>query len=90
MQFDPTISMGTVIQIAAMIALGIAGWYAFKAKIEVFENTLREHAKSMTGHASRLDTHETRILELVGNVQRLIGFQQANQIWNGHERREER
>ena len=74
MNFDGTINLGTIIQTGILIFALIAGWNALKAELKIFENTLDGHTKLLTLHSKRMDKYEERAIELVGDIQRLIGI----------------
>lgn len=73
LNFDWTVTFGTTLQILTMVLLAVAVFNALAARVTVFENTLKNHAESLKAHADRLDRHETRIIELIGSLQRIIG-----------------
>lgn len=73
-QFEWTITFGMVIQTIIIVVSIITGWHALKARLTVFENTLNHHATLLITHSNRMDKHEERSIELVGDVQRLIGM----------------
>ncbi len=73
MHWNGEITLGNLIQIFVLLGGGMAAWYGLTARITVFQELLKTHTKSLSDHAGRLDRHETRILELVGGLQRLMG-----------------
>lgn len=73
MTFDWTVTLGNVLQLVTMIGLAIAGYYAISARMAVFESMLAGHADTLKQHAQRLDLYEARIVEVIGDLQRLIG-----------------
>lgn len=75
--FDWTVSFGTVLMtVTLMLTILTATWtliYSVKSRLEVFQTTLVEHAEALHKHDKVLGLYETRIFELVGGLQRLIG-----------------
>ncbi len=61
-------------QVASLLGAAAVGIVAFRAEIRVFQQTLSTHAESLADHAKRLDRHEEHVLDLVGDVQRLVGL----------------
>lgn len=74
MQLDWTISIGVMIQTITLIIAIIAGWNAFNSKLILLENIVSNHTKSLIEHSKRIDKYEERTIELVGDIQRLIGI----------------
>lgn len=70
MRFDGTITLGTLLQIASMGVLAVALFNALSARMTIFENSLKDHA-------AKLDGHETKILDLIENIQFMRGQDDA-------------
>ena len=73
MHWNGEVTLGNLLTIITLISLAIAAWYGLKARILVFQEMLRTHSQTLMDHAKRLDTYESRILDLVSGLQRLIG-----------------
>lgn len=86
--FDPTITLGTIIQSATVAIAVIAAYYAIKNKLEMFTGTMTAHAEALEKHSERLDKHEAKILDLVGGLQRVIG--QSEMVFRANPRRDGR
>lgn len=76
MRLDLTITLGTVLTIATLIATAYATFQAFKTwasiRIAVFEKTLSTHAEALEKHAERLDRHEEVHRKLMVDVQAVV------------------
>ena len=72
-QFDWTISLGTAIQTITMVISLVAAWHALKARLIILEKSIEGHAVTLRDHSHRMDRYEERSLELVGDIQRVIG-----------------
>ncbi len=85
MHFDNTITLGAVMQLVGMAVLAIAAYHAVNNKIELFKAILEDHAEALKKHDATLGIYETRIFDLVGGLQRLIGrFESAQRQREGH------
>ncbi len=82
--FDSTISMGTIIQLVAIVGAGVVFFVRLaeiqKRQIELIETLredLHEHKMEFRDHQSKDDTRfdrlEQRIIDLVAGLQRVIG-----------------
>lgn len=91
-QFDMTITLGTLLQIAGTIILAIAAWSAFKTKVELI---MKQQQELLNGLTNRFTAHEQRdekifdelqkkITDLVGGVSRLVG---QNEVFRRNEDR---
>lgn len=76
--FDNTITLGAILQTVTLIGVAFAAFYALKNRIEVFHTVLQEHAQALHKHDAVLSVYETRIFELVGGLQRLVGRIEAS------------
>lgn len=76
--FDNTITLGAVLQIVTLLGVALAAFYAVKNRIEVFQTILQEHGQALHKHDAVLQIYETRIFELVGGLQRLVGRIEAS------------
>ncbi len=87
MTFDPTITLGSVIQSITLIVALIGAYYAMRGRFDIFTLMIGAHTESLTKHATRLDRHEERIIELVSGLQRVIG--QSDIVFHAHVRQED-
>ena len=74
MQITSEISLGTILTIATLIGIAIR----FGFRLGHFETTLNNHAKTLVEHATRLGAYEARIVDIVSDLQRLIGRVEAS------------
>lgn len=86
--FDPTVTLGTVIQSATVAIAIIAAYHAIRNKLDMFTSTMTSHAEALEKHSERLDRHEEKILDLVGGLQRVIG--QSEMVFRANPRRDHR
>ena len=73
MRFDWTLTLGAVIQIATIIVATAAVINAVTNRIELLRATLQTHADALKKHDTALSLYESRVFELVSDLQRLIG-----------------
>lgn len=81
MHLTGDVSLGTILTIVTLIAIAVN----LGRRIGAFEGTLKYHATTMSEHSTRLTMQETRIIDLVASVQRLIGRMEVT----AHEHRRE-
>ncbi len=75
MHITGDINLGSILTIVTLIGIAIA----MGSQLGKFELTLKHHADTMSDHAARLVSQETRIGELVASVQRLMGRMEGEQ-----------
>jgi len=85
--FDPSVTLGTILQIGAMLWAGIAVYYGIKAQIEKMQSTLDHHSEQFSSGDMRVTRIETAVKQMGDHVQRLIGREEAREIYNGVDRR---
>jgi hypothetical protein len=79
--FDGTITAGSLISGAIVLAVGLAGWVAFRARVDTILKSQADLTEALT---SRFEKHEerdsemfqgiqARLIDLVSGVQRLVG-----------------
>lgn len=73
MIIDWTISLGSMIQIFSMVILVVAGYYALKSQLAIFQQTLHTHAVALDAHTARLTKIDEQVIGIIGDLQRLIG-----------------
>lgn len=77
LQFDPTISLGTIIQTLLGIVTLVATAFGVISQVRVqlgrFEQTLTQHAASIHQHSARMEKYEEQMSTVAGHLQRLIG-----------------
>lgn len=77
LKWDPTISFGTVLAIAAVVTSIVGGWFAFRqfmmVELAKMTATLRNHAEQLEQNASELRDQRAANTKLIGEVQRLVG-----------------
>lgn len=94
LHFDWTISLGNIAQMVTVLVVSTAVWIAFKTRVELI---LKQQAELIASLRENFDKHEERddtlfremqskITDLVGGVQRLIG--QYEVFRSGHDRRQ--
>jgi hypothetical protein len=69
MHLTGEVTLGNIAIVVTLLGIAIK----FGVQLGGFQTTLREHAKALEAHSIRLDHHETRILDLIAGIQRLIG-----------------
>jgi amino acid permease len=70
MHFDATIQAGSLISAAIFLIVGLMGWYAFRARVDVL---IENHAELMRALTARFESHEDRDEEMFEKVQNKIG-----------------
>lgn len=91
--FDSTVTAGSLISAAIILAVGIAGWVAFRARVDTLldnQDRLMAHlTQRFEGHEDRdaemFDKVQSRLSDLAAGIQRLVGQNEAFRIT--HERR---
>lgn len=79
--YDPTITLGSLFSAAIVLVVSIAGWVAFRARVDA---VLSNQDRLMSHLTERFEAHEnrdeemfqkiqTRLMDLSGGIQRLIG-----------------
>jgi hypothetical protein len=82
--FDPTVTLGNVIQIGSVIVIAVGAYYAvigeiriqlatFRQTLEYHASTLTNHSGRMTQHEDRMERHEEKIGEVAERLQFLMG-----------------
>lgn len=84
--FDPTISFGTLIGIAAMVLSIIGTYYAAKQQLAIqlsrFESKLDQHSGTISEHSVRMGQYESEMKSVSNALQRLIGASEAKGRFN--------
>lgn len=84
MKIDWTISIGVLLNLAGFVGIAIAGYYAIKVRMGLFEQSLhaiderfeeglRQHAAALERHADRFSSIDGEILRIVSDLSKLIG-----------------
>lgn len=73
MRFDWSLNVGTILTILTLIVTAFSVVQAVKNRLQLFEAALQSHSESLKKHDMLFGTYETRIFDLVGSLQRLIG-----------------
>ena len=73
MTVDWSISFSAILQMLTMVGCVVALIVSVSNKLQRFETVLKQHAETLNKHERTLGLYETRILEIVGNIQRVIG-----------------
>jgi hypothetical protein len=90
--FDASISLGNILS-AATIVGGIAisasrVLASVDKRLDLFSQTLEEHAKALQKHDAAIALYEERVFDLVGTLQRLVGrFESTDHPMFGSKRR---
>ena len=83
MSFDGTVTLGALLQIAVMVIAIAVAWQKLEAKLSTFSVNLEHHAMAIEKHTMRLDAIDSRLLNVVADLQRLIGRSEAVNSFNG-------
>lgn len=79
--FDPTITFGNVVQIAALVVTAFAAYTATTNAIEKrltsFEGVVRNHAQTLVDHSDRMERHDQKISEVAERLSFLMGQSEA-------------
>ncbi len=82
--FDGTISLGNILTVVGFFwALWMAGsrlYVYMDRRVSVFENVLKDHARTLIDHANRMEKQDDLLIKLVGDVQRLVGRMEAETV----------
>lgn len=78
LQFDPTISFGTVVEIGAIIITVVGLYYGVVGKLELFKQTLEQHAVQIADHTRRMEKNEDMFSQMAADFHRLMGRIEAN------------
>lgn len=94
MNFNPEITLGNILTIAAFVTAVAGAFYGLKSRMDVFQVMIQQYADNFAAterrHEQRLTKLEDNDARLTGIVQELIG-QNAERIrWDGHDRRDAR
>ncbi len=73
MHWDWTVNIGTVVQMLVLGGAILAGFASVKNELQSTKAVLRSHAQALEKHDAILGIYETRLFELVGGLQRLLG-----------------
>lgn len=73
------ITLGDMVQLAGIAVTVVSAYYAIKSQLNAFKTTLDAHAATLATHSARMDRYESRILDLVASLQRLVG--QSEMRW---------
>jgi len=91
MIFDWTINVGNVIAIVSLIVSlwggALMAYHRIDKRLERFELKLVYHADTIGAHTTRFITNENRLIELAGDMQRVIGRIEMMRDWDGRDRR---
>ena len=71
--FEPTITLGTIIQLITMVVLVVAFATSLKGKLDSIKEILEMHNNALQKHDAMLAVYETRIFTMVADIQKLIG-----------------
>jgi len=85
--FDPSITLGTILQIGTMVWAGIAVYYGIKAQISKMQSTLDHHSEQFSSGDMRVTRIEAAVKQMGDHVQRLIGREEARELYTGIDRR---
>lgn len=72
-----TLTLGDLISGSVVAATVIGAYWALRSRMELLESKLLDHATTLLRHSDRMDRHEARFLDVVSNLQRLIGRVEA-------------
>ena len=70
MRFDPTVSAGTIVEVVSMTIVVIIAVMKVLRQIDRLQMTVQEHTH-------RLNAHDSVLTRLLGQVERMIGRQEA-------------
>ncbi len=79
MHFTGEISLGVLLSAGGIIVTIITVAIRIGTKIGAMETTARAQGESIDRHTRRLDLYEERLVQVVGEVQRMIGRLEATQ-----------
>jgi hypothetical protein len=68
-QFIGQVTLGDILTICTLVGIAVA----FGQRLGRFEQILHDHAKKLTEHGERLDRYESRLVDIVSDLQRVIG-----------------
>lgn len=57
----------------ALVGAMVAAYHVLDKRMAVFEQIVKEHERTLAHHSATMDRHDALILELVGQVQQLVG-----------------
>ena len=84
MRFDWTISLGSILTIVGFF---FSLWWSLTRlwtrmdrRVSVFETVLAKHAETLLSHATKMERQDSLLIQLVGDVQRLIGRIEAQTL----------
>lgn len=81
MTFNWQIDVGNILVYIAWALLLIWGAYhALDRRVTAFEVLLTGYARTLTEHAERMSKHEDAIVEIVKDLQRLIGRSEVERM----------
>ena len=73
MHFDWTVTLGTLLQIVAMVSLVIVGWSKLNTRLELLVSELRHQADTLKDHKVKLGAIDGRIYAMGVDLARLTG-----------------
>ena len=77
MHWDGTITLGNILTISSMIIVAVLAYHNFVLRMavqtEIVTRSLQAHSNQLARHAERLDRHEEHSLQIVADLQRVIG-----------------
>ncbi len=79
MHFTGEISLGVILSAAGIILTLITIASRLGAKIGAMQTTAETQGESIDRHTKRLDLYEERLVQVVGEVQRMIGRMESTQ-----------
>ena len=92
MHFNPEITLGNVLTIAAFVTAVLGAFYGLKTKMEVFTVLIQQYsdrfAQMEVRHDQRLRKLEDNNEKITSLVQHLMGQNDERVRWDGNERRE--
>lgn len=71
--FDPSINLGTVLQIVAFLVAIVGSYYAIKGKVDNISNLLSRDREDDQGRDSRIEKLEGVVNVLAQTTQRIVG-----------------
>jgi len=80
MVFDGTITLGTIVQMVVMVVGIIVAWMKLDTKLTAFAVNLEHHAAAIEKHTARLDAIDARLLNVIADLQRLIGRSEGGSV----------
>ncbi len=72
-QFDWTISFGMVINVLVFIFTAFGLYHAGMSRFRHHEDSIHRLTNNIGEHNDRMDRYDERMLEIVGDLQRIIG-----------------